>query len=73
MDLPYRMEIVKADNEAGYTVSFPELRGCLTSGMTIQDAVRNAEDAKRTWLKACIDDGIEIPTPNSIKPAYRKQ
>ena len=26
MDLPYRMEIVKADNEAGYTVSFPELK-----------------------------------------------
>ena len=51
MDLPYRMEIVKADNEAGYTVSFPELRGCLTSGMTIQDAVRNAEDAKRSWFQ----------------------
>ena len=47
MDLPYRMEIVKADNEAGYTVSFPELRGCLTSGMTIQDAVRNARGRHR--------------------------
>lgn len=67
MDLPYRMEIVKADKEAGYTVSFPELRGCLTSGMTIQDAVRNAEDAKRSWFKACIEEGIEIPLPDSMK------
>ena len=44
MKLPYRMEVVP-DGEGGYVVSFPELRGCLTSGETVEAAVANAEDA----------------------------
>ena len=67
MNLPYRMEIVKSEEEEGYTVSFPELRGCLTSGLTINEAINNAEDAKRAWIKACLEDNIDIPLPDSMR------
>ena len=67
MNLPYRMEIVKDPEEDGYVIIFPELKGCLTSGYTIQEAIANAEDAKRTWLTACIEDDIEIPLPDSMR------
>lgn len=62
MKLPYRMEVVP-DAEGGYVVSFPELKGCLTSGETVEAAVANAEDAKREWLVAAMEDDYPIPEP----------
>ena len=62
MTLPYRMEIV-ADNEGGFVVSYPELKGCLTSGETIESAIANAEDAKREWIAAALEEKYPIPEP----------
>ena len=65
MKLPYRMELIPDPDEGGYTVSFPDLPGCLTCGETYEDAIRNAEDAKREWIQAAMEDSIEIPEPVS--------
>ncbi len=67
MGLPYRMEIVEDTSEGGFVVSFPDLPGCITSGETIEDAVRNAKDAKSAWLEAALEDGISIPEPESLE------
>ena len=45
--------------------SYPELRGCLTSGETAEAALKNAQDCKREWLAAALEDGYEIPEPMS--------
>ena len=66
MKLPYKMELVPDVLEGGYAVSFPDLPGCLTVGDTIEEAVRNAEDAKRAWLQAAIDNGTDICMPDDI-------
>lgn len=62
MSLNYRLEIQK-DEEGGYVMSFPELPGCLSCADTKEEAVALAEDAKREWLTAAIEEGIEIPEP----------
>ena len=64
MSLPYRMEIVADVDEGGYVASFPELPGCLTCGDTIEKAAANANDAKRAWIEAAIEDQIEIKEPS---------
>lgn len=66
MKLPYKMEIVPDTEEGGYVVSFPDLPGCLTVGDTIEEAICNAEDAKRTWIEAAIEDGISINEPDDL-------
>ena len=63
MRLPYRMEIIPDTIEGGFAVRFPELPGCLTCADTMEEAVRNAEDCKREWLAAAIEDGTPIPEP----------
>ena len=65
MRLPYRMEIVRDTEDNGYVVQFPELPGCLTCGDTLESALRNAEDCKRAWLSAALEDGNEIPEPTT--------
>ena len=62
--LPYRMEIIPDYVEGGFTARFPDLPGCLTCAETLQDLLINAEDAKKTWLKAAIEDGFEIADPS---------
>ena len=63
--LPYRLEILPDADEGGYVVCYPELKGCISSGETIEEAIANALDAKREWLTAALEDGIEIPEPES--------
>lgn len=67
MKMPYRMEIVQDIEEGGFVVSFPDLPGCLTVGDTIEDAITNANDAKRAWLEAAIESGVAIQEPDSLE------
>lgn len=66
MEISYRMEIVEDKEEGGYVISFPELPRCITCGETLESAVANAKDAKREWINATLEDGIEIQEPDSI-------
>ena len=67
MALPYRMELVPDTAEGGYAVSFPDLPGCVSCGDTLESAVKNGEDAKKAWLAAALEDGIEIPEPDNLE------
>lgn len=65
MRLPYKLEIVPDREEGGYVASYPELRGCITMGETMVQAAANAEDAKKEWLLAALEEGIVIPEPSA--------
>lgn len=67
MALPYRLEIVEDQEEGGFVVSYPDLPGCITCGDTIEDAMNNAKDAKKVWIEAALEEGIEINEPDSIE------
>ena len=60
MQLPYKMEITP-DSNSTYFVRFPELPGCFSAGETVAEAVENAEDAKKCWLTAALEDLKTIP------------
>ena len=64
MSLPYKMEIIADMEEGGFVASFPELPGCLTCAETVEKAAENANEAKRAWLEAAIEDNIEIKEPS---------
>ena len=67
LQCPYRLEIIPDTDEGGYVASYPELSGCITVGKTLDDAVRNAEDAKREWLIAALNSNITIPDPTTTE------
>lgn len=66
MAMPYRLEIVPDPDEGGFVGSYPELPGCLTCGETMEEVAKNAEDAKRSWLIAAIEEGITIHEPDML-------
>ncbi len=63
LSLPYRLEIIPDKEEGGYGARYPELPGCITCGETLDSVARNAEEAKKTWLLAALEDGLDIPEP----------
>ena len=65
MAMSYRMEIVEDKDEGGFVVSYPDLPGCITCGETVESVVANALDAKKAWLEAALEDGVEIHEPDS--------
>ena len=66
MAMSYRMEIVEDKDEGGLVVSYPDLPGCIACGETVESAVANAVDAKRTWLEAALENGVEIYEPENV-------
>ena len=60
MELPYTMIIIPDKEEGGYTVYFPDLPGCATCVESLDEVKEKAEDAKMEWLKAALEDGVEI-------------
>ena len=66
MALPYRLEIIPDPDEGGFVGAYPELPGCLTSGETMEEVAKNAEDAKRAWISAALEEGITIHEPDML-------
>lgn len=66
MELPYKAEIIKDTDESGYVAYIPELKGCITTGMTIEEALENLKDAKEAWLSSAIENEDNIPSPQNL-------
>lgn len=54
-------------DEGGYVVSYPDLPGCITCGETVESAAANALDAKKAWIEAALEEGLEIHEPDSLE------
>lgn len=65
MKIPYRMEIIEDVDEGGFVASYPDLKGCITCGQTIETAAASLVQAKRAWLEAALEDGYDIPVPET--------
>jgi predicted HicB family RNase H-like nuclease len=68
MALPYRMEIIPDADEGGFTAWYPDLPGCLTCSESMDGIIANANDAKRAWIEAALEDGIDIAEPSEEQP-----
>lgn len=64
LSLPYRMEIIPDTKEGGFTALYPDLPGCLTCAESMDDIIKSAQDAKREWLAAALNEGLTIPEPS---------
>ncbi len=52
-------------DDGGYIVDFPDLRYCVGTGDTTDDAIKDAITAKEEWIRAAYEDNISIPEPGT--------
>ena len=63
MKKKYRIEIIEDEDEGGFVASYPDLIGCISSGETIEEAIKNGEEARREWTLATLESGANVPEP----------
>lgn len=50
-----------SDQSGGYVVEFPDLRGCVTEGKDLEQAIEMGIDAASGWILGELEDGKQIP------------
>jgi antitoxin HicB len=68
MRYPVRL---KAAEEGGYIVTFPDIPEAFTQGENIEDALRHAADALETALEFYFDARRPVPAPSKPKRGQR--
>ena len=59
--------IFSPEETGGYSVSFPDVKGCFTSGETLAEALEMAQDALCLMLFDFEEEERDIPLPSDIK------
>src|SRR5664280_2114248 len=65
MSLPYPLEIIP--DEGGFVATIPDLPGCMSSGTTLEEALKGLEEAKELWLEGRLEDNEPIPEPTAVE------
>ena len=61
--------IFEPGDTAGYTVTFPDLPGCITEGDTLEEAFAMAKEALELHVYGMEADHDSIPDPSRLTPA----
>ena len=65
MELKYPTQIteIQAEDGGGYLIEIPLLKGCISDGETIIEALDNIKDAKIEWFTYMLKNNLPIPEP----------
>jgi len=58
--------LLHKDSEGDYIAEIPDLPGCMTDAKTKEEALRQIEDAKRSWIALALEKGVTIPEPRDL-------
>ncbi|NPV53549.1 MAG: type II toxin-antitoxin system HicB family antitoxin [Firmicutes bacterium] len=65
LGLSYEIKLRRLSEEegGGWFAEIPLLPGCMSDGETIEEAIKNLNDAKKSWIETCLTLGREVPEP----------
>ncbi|MFY8140961.1 MAG: type II toxin-antitoxin system HicB family antitoxin, partial [Caulobacter sp.] len=59
--------LIHKEADSDYGVSFPDLPGCVSAGVTLDEARAMAEEALALHIEGMAEDGDAIPEPSSME------
>ena len=68
MNLKYTTQIteIAVEDGGGYLIEIPLLKGCVSDGETIAEALENIKEAKEEWFKYMLENNLPIPEPTDV-------
>ncbi len=63
--------VIHKDQDSDYGVIVPDLPGCFSAGITMDEALDNAVEAIECHLEGMLVDGESIPVPMSLEEHRR--
>lgn len=64
---PFTIRHLTPEEGGGYFIEFPDLPGCMSDGETIEETIKNGEDAVKCWIEAAKEIGRKIPNPGEYE------
>ena len=64
--MKFKVIVVEDEEDGGYNVSCPALRGCHSQGETIEEALTNIKEAIEAYLESLKKDAMPIPNAPQI-------
>lgn len=65
LNLRYPFVLQQCD-DGTYFIKYPDLKGCISVGGTIDEAIEMGKDALKLWLETALEDGSIIPEPKNL-------
>lgn len=62
--------IFTPEEEGGFSVYVPELRGCISQGETFEEAQKNIKEAIELYLESVGDDDLYQMTPEESRKQF---
>lgn len=62
-----------ANADGSYTITYPDLPGCVSEGKTITNAIDMAQSALSQWIAYMEDKGLILPPASAISDISVKQ
>ena len=59
--------VFEPEEDGGYHVFTPSLKGCHSYGSTKEEALKNIAEAISLWLESARDLGIPVPERDTVK------
>lgn len=60
---PTQLTEIAVEDGGGYLVEIPLLKGCISDGETIAEALENIKEAKMEWFLYMLENEFPIPEP----------
>ncbi len=59
--------LIRMEADSDYGVEFPDLPGCVTAGVTLDEAAAMAREALALHLEGMAEEGESLPEPSSLE------
>ena len=59
--------IFEKNSDNSYTITFPDLPGCISEGKSLSNAIDMAQKALTQWIGYLLDENEEIPNSSNLK------
>ncbi len=67
----YHINIFYSEEDEGYIADIPDLKACSAFGHTPEEALREVQIAKATWIEVALAEGISVPVPRYKPVIYQ--
>ncbi len=64
LEYPFTIRPLSDEEGGGYVLEFPDLAGCMADGETPEEAIREGQDALRSWIQTQHQLDRPIPPPS---------
>ena len=65
--------VIHKDKRSDYGVTVPDLPGCFSAGVTVDEALAMVKEAVELHLEGLIEEGMAVPDPGRVEDYKRKR